>query len=68
MPWRVQSPRERAARALCEMHGHPPDIVMDGRPMWQSFLSEVDTVLRAALSEDDWGRLILSGWEPLPAA
>lgn len=64
MPRRVRSPRERAARALCEMQGHPPDIVMDGRPMWQSFLPEVDTVLKAALSEDDWGRLIVSGWEP----
>ncbi len=27
-----KSPRERSARALCELHGHPPGIRMDGAP------------------------------------
>ena len=50
-------PRERAARALCELDGHPPDIKMDGQPMWCSYLDQVDAVLRAALSEGEWERL-----------
>lgn len=37
MPRMVRSPRERAARALCDLHGHPPDIKMDGQPMWVSY-------------------------------
>lgn len=39
--------REVAARALCEFHGHRPDIKMDGKPMWMSYLEEVDVVLAA---------------------
>ncbi|KUP93861.1 hypothetical protein TRIHO_13530 [Tritonibacter horizontis] len=31
--------------------------------MWQSYLPEVDAVLRAALSEDDWEKLVISGNE-----
>jgi hypothetical protein len=37
-----KSPRELAARALCKLNGHPPDIKMDGSPMWESYLDEVD--------------------------
>ncbi len=51
------SKRELAARALCEHEGHPPDIKMDGRPMWESYLKEVDVVLKAALGEEAWGDL-----------
>ena len=40
--------RERAARALCELEDIPPDIKMDGSPMWISYLPEVDAVLQAA--------------------
>lgn len=47
MPKREKDPRELAARALCELHGHPPDITMDGKPMWMSYLDEVDAVLNA---------------------
>lgn len=43
----VDDPRERAARALCQLHGHPPDIEMDGRPTWESYLADVDVVLAA---------------------
>ena len=49
--------RERAARALCELGRLPADIKMDGKPMWISFLPEVDAVLQAALSQEDWDRL-----------
>ena len=49
--------RERAARALCDLDGNPPDIKMDGSPMWVSYLLEVDAVLQAALSQEDWDRL-----------
>lgn len=52
-----KSPRELAARALCQHHGHPPDTKMDGQPMWASYLDEVDTVLKAALGEEAWRSL-----------
>ena len=57
----IRSPRERAARALCELQGHPPDIKMAGRPMWMSYLEEVDTVLKAALSDEEWIKLAQTG-------
>tara|TARA_A100001391_G_scaffold52936_1_gene32313 strand:+ start:2789 stop:2992 length:204 start_codon:yes stop_codon:yes gene_type:complete len=47
MARKPKDPREIAARALCDLHGHPPDIKMDGRPMWESYLDEVDAVLTA---------------------
>jgi hypothetical protein len=49
--------RERAARALCELEDMPPDIKMDWSPMWISYLPEVDAVLQAALSREDWDSL-----------
>lgn len=49
--------RERAARALCELEDIPPDIKMDGSAMWISYLPDVDAVLQAALSTEDWDRL-----------
>ncbi|NKE77833.1 hypothetical protein [Ochrobactrum sp. MC-1LL] len=54
---RQKPPRERAARALCELHNNPPDIKFEGRPMWESYLDEVDTVLEAALSPEEWERV-----------
>ncbi|PHQ62842.1 MAG: hypothetical protein COC10_09305 [Sphingobium sp.] len=39
--------RERAARALCRKDGHPENIMFEGRPMWQSYLDTVDTVIAA---------------------
>lgn len=45
------SPRERAARALCAKAGNPENIKFEGKPMWMSYLDEVDTVLNAALDE-----------------
>ncbi|MFY1710508.1 hypothetical protein J3366_03365 [Tritonibacter mobilis] len=53
MARKIRPLRERAARALCELQGHPPDIKMEGRPMWMSYLEEVDTVLKAALSDEE---------------
>lgn len=57
-PRRPKPPRERAARALCERDGNPPDAKMDGRPMWESYLPEVDAVLRAALGDDGWAAMV----------
>ena len=39
--------REIVARALCRHDGHPEDIRMDGRPMWESYLDQADAVLKA---------------------
>lgn len=58
-----KSPRERAARALCEFHGHPPNIKMDGQPMWMSYLDEVDAVLKAALGDEAWQAMCSEGVE-----
>jgi hypothetical protein len=44
----MPEPRERIARALSRLHGHPPDIRFEGKPMWQSFLPEADASLAAA--------------------
>ena len=38
---------ERAARALCAFHGHPENTLMNGRPMWMSYLAEAKAVLVA---------------------
>ena len=42
-----QGALERAARALCELDGHPPGATMDGKPLWRDYLPEVRTVLTA---------------------
>lgn len=49
-----KDPRERAARALCRLDGHPENIQFEGKPMWQSYLPQVDAVLEAALSPEAW--------------
>ncbi|GLP88522.1 hypothetical protein GCM10007921_40850 [Tritonibacter mobilis] len=54
MPQRLRSPKERAARALCDMHGRPPDNKMGGQPTWVSYLPEADAVLSAAMPRQDW--------------
>lgn len=43
----MRPPLECAARALCALDSHPPDIKMDGKPMWQDYLPEVRAVLGA---------------------
>lgn len=53
----MKSPRERAARALCQLAGHPPDIRFEGAPMWRSFLAEADAVLQAALAPEQWAEI-----------
>lgn len=47
------SPRERAARALCRKQGMPENIKFEGRPMWESYLDQVDIVLEAELSPEE---------------
>lgn len=58
---RIQSPRERACRALCEKGGLTPDIKFEGRPVWMSYLDEVDVVLQAALEPEVWERVRAAG-------
>jgi hypothetical protein len=38
---------EKAARALCRHAGHPENVLMNGRPMWMSYLAEAKAVLVA---------------------
>lgn len=44
---------ERAARALCLLDGHAPDIKMGGKPLWHDYLPEVQAVLQAIRVPDD---------------
>ncbi len=53
-----KSPRERAVRALCNLEGHPPDIKFEEAPMWTSYLPQVDAVLRVALGDDEWRKMV----------
>lgn len=48
------SPRERAARALCSMQRKSADAMVDGRPLWMSYLDRVDAVLKEALEDHQW--------------
>ncbi|MBN7777740.1 hypothetical protein JYP49_14155 [Nitratireductor aquimarinus] len=50
-------PRERAARALCTSRDLPENTKFEGRPMWESLLPEVDIVLKAALTPEEWERI-----------
>ena len=52
-----QPPRERAARALARFNDVPEDTKFEGRPMWESFLPEVDAVLEAALGAEELERM-----------
>lgn len=61
MTKRMQPPRERAARALCTSKGLPENTKFEGRPMWENFLSEVDVVLQAALSPEEWRKMKAEG-------
>lgn len=58
MTSRPKSPRERAARALCNLEGHPPDVMFDGGPMWVSYLPTVDAVLRIVLGDKAWAAMV----------
>lgn len=54
---RPQPPRERAARALARFNEVPEDTMFERRPMWESFLPEVDAVLEAALGAEELERM-----------
>ena len=47
MSEKPKDPRELAARALCRLNGVPEDTRFEGKPMWMSYLDDVDTVLEA---------------------
>lgn len=47
MPKKPQTDWEKAARALCSFHGLPENTLMNGRPMWMSYLAEAKAVLVA---------------------
>ncbi|MBZ9600731.1 hypothetical protein [Phyllobacterium chamaecytisi] len=48
----MKDPRELAARALCRKAGNPENTKFEGKPMWTSYLDEVETVL-AAVNYDE---------------
>lgn len=54
---RTKSPRERAARALCSLAGHPENTRFAGVVMWSRYLQEADAALQAALEADEWQRM-----------
>lgn len=56
-PKHIRGPRERAARALCEYRGRDPDKIEGAAALWERYLPEVDVVLIASLSVEDWLRL-----------
>lgn len=58
---RHQPPRELAARALFRSNNVAEDTMFEGRPMWESFLPEVDAVLEAALGADELERMKQEG-------
>lgn len=43
---------ERVARALCELDANPPDATMDGKPLWQDYLPEASTAIKALREPD----------------
>ena len=53
MAKKPKSDWEKAARALCTFNGHPENILMNGRPMWMSYLAEAKAVLVAIGRFDD---------------
>ena len=58
MTTRPKPPRERAARALCNLDGHPPDIMFEGKPMWVSYLPAVDAVLGVVMGIEAWAAMV----------
>lgn len=42
-----QTDWEKAARALCRHAGNPENTMLNGRPMWTSYLAEAKAVLVA---------------------
>jgi len=58
-----KSPRERAARALCRLALNPENTMHEGKPLWLSYLEEVDTVLAAALTTEEWKKVRAEGPE-----
>ena len=53
MAKKSQSDWEKAARALCRHHGNPENTLMNGRPMWMSYLAEAKAVLEAIGWKED---------------
>lgn len=58
---KCRPPRERAARALCDFYSLDPDQIERDLPRWERHLPEVDTVLMAALTLEDWLRIQRQG-------
>jgi len=65
MPKKPKDKRELAARALCHFHGVAANITFEGKPMWMSFLKEVDAVLHAIGWDTESGGVV-AGTEEQP--
>jgi hypothetical protein len=57
----IESPRERAAKALGRLAGYPEGMLFNERPVWQSLLADSDSILEAALEPDQWQRMKATG-------
>ncbi|MDG4675832.1 hypothetical protein P9A16_32545 [Shinella sp. 838] len=60
---KAQASPRAAGRALCSSRVLPENTKFEGQPMWESFLPEVDTVLKAVLAPEEWERMKAEGPE-----
>jgi hypothetical protein len=44
---------ERVARALCRIDGNPENATMDGKPLWQDYVSEARAAIEAMREPDE---------------
>lgn len=45
----IEKAIDAAARALCRLAGNPENTSFEGKPMWQSYLTEAKAAIDAAL-------------------
>lgn len=45
--------RVASAYALCRKDGHDPEVHVDGTPLWETYLPQVDKVLDESLPQSE---------------
>lgn len=59
-----QTPREKIARVMCRRAGHPESIAFEGKPMWESYLTDADAILKALGIHEAAVNLVVNLSEP----